>query len=164
MSVGIYSTIAKITSRKLVFAAVIVCTMITIGAVGFKYFEQFSWLDSFYTSAQTVTTVGYGDLAPTTAAGRIFAILLMLTGVGTVLFGLTLLAQAVIQSEMVMSLGNRRIIKEMEKLEGHYIICGAGRVGRRIIRSLERQNLPHVIIERSENRPSELDPTVRTSL
>lgn len=158
MSVGIFSTIAKITSRKLVFAAVIVCMMIAIGALGFRYFEQFSWLDSFYTSAQTVTTVGYGDLAPKTEAGRLFAIFLMLTGVGTVLFGLTVLAQAVIQSEMVVALSHRRKIKEMEKLEGHYIVCGAGRVGRRIIRSLERQNLPHVIIERSENRLSELDP------
>lgn len=158
MSVGIFSTLTQITRRKLIFASMIVCMMIALGAVGFRFFEQFSWLDSFYTSAQTVTTVGYGDLAPKTAAGRIFAILLMLTGVGTVLFGLTVLAQAVIQSEMVMALSNRRIIKEMEKLEGHYIVCGAGRVGRRIIRSLEHQKLPHVIIERNENRLSELDP------
>ena len=77
-----------------------------------------------------MTTVGYGDLAPKTVGGRIFAILLMLTGVGTVLFGLTILAQAVIQSEMVEALGHRRKLKEMEKLEGHYIVCGAGSVGR----------------------------------
>ncbi|CAN5481960.1 potassium channel protein [soil metagenome] len=158
MAVGIFSTFTQITRRKLVFAAVIVCVMIAIGAVGFRYFENFSWLDSVYTSAQTVTTVGYGDLAPVTPAGKGFAILLMLTGVGTVLFGLTILAQAVIQSEMVEELRQRRKLKEMEKLEGHYIVCGAGRVGRRIIRNLERQKLPHVIIERDENRLSELDP------
>ncbi len=158
MAVGIFSTLSQKTRRRLVFAALVVCIMIAIGAAGFRYFEQYSWLESFYTSAQTVTTVGYGDLAPKTEAGRLFAILLMLTGVGTVLFALTVLAQAVIQSEMVEALGHRRKIKEMEKLEGHYIVCGAGRVGRRIIRSLERQNLPHVIIERNENRLSEVDP------
>ncbi len=158
MTVGIFSTFTQITRRKLTFAAATVCVMIAIGAVGFRFFEQLSWLDSFYTSAQTVTTVGYGDLAPVTVPGRIFAILLMLTGVGTVLFGLTVLAQAVIQSEMVEALSQRRKLKEMEKLEGHYIVCGAGRVGRRIIRNLERQKLPHVIIERNESRLSELDP------
>ncbi len=158
MAVGIFSSFTEITRRKLAFAALIVAVMIAIGALGFRFIENFSWLDSFYTSAQTVTTVGYGDLAPVTAAGRVFAILLMLTGVGTVLFGLTVLAQAVIQSEMVEALSQRRKIKEMEKLEGHYIVCGAGRVGRRIIRNLEHQELPHVIIERNENRLSELDP------
>ena len=122
-----------------------------------RYFEQLSWLDSFYSSAQTVTTVGYGDLAPKTVGGRIFAILLMLTGVGTVLFGLTILAQAVIQSEMVEALSHRRKLKEMEKLEGHYIVCGAGRVGRRIIRSLERQGLAYVVIENNPAKLSELD-------
>ena len=132
--------------------------MIALGAAGFRYFEQFSWLDSFYTSAQTVTTVGYGDLAPKTAGGRVFAILLMLTGVGTVLFGLTILAQAVIQSEMVEALSRRRKIREMQELEGHYIVCGAGRVGRRIIRSLERQDLPYVVIENNSAKLSEIDP------
>ncbi len=94
MTVGIFSTFTQITRRKLIFAAAIVCVMIAIGAVGFRYLEQFSWLDSFYTWAETVTTVGYGDLAPVTVPGRIFAILLMLTGVGTVLFGLTVLGKA----------------------------------------------------------------------
>ena len=158
MNVDISSTLTQITRRRLIFASAIVFTMIAIGTAGFRYFEQYSWLDSFYLSAQTMTTVGYGDLAPATAAGRLFASLLMLTGVGTVLYGLTLLAQAVIRSEMVEVFGQRRKIKEMENLEGHYIVCGAGRVGRRIIRNLERQNLPHVIIERNEDRLSELDP------
>ena len=158
MTVDIFATLTQITRRRLIFASVIVFTMIAIGTVGFRYFEHYSWLDSFYLSAQTMTTVGYGDLAPTTAGGRVFASLLMLTGVGAVLYGLTLLGQAVIRSEMVNVFGKRRKMKEMENLEGHYIVCGAGRVGRRIIRNLERQKLPHVIIERNEDRLSELDP------
>ena len=160
MTVGILSTLSHIIRRRLAFAAVVVGIMIAIGAVGFRDFEEFSWLDSFYTSAQTVTTVGYGDLTPITKGGRLFAIILMLTGVGTVLYALTVLAQAVIQSEMVHDLDRRRKLKEMEKLEGHYIVCGAGRVGRRILRNLERQNLPHVIIERDEHRLSEVDQDI----
>ncbi len=160
MTVGILATLSHIIRRRLAFAAVVVGIMIVIGAVGFRFFEDFSWLDSFYTSAQTVTTVGYGDLTPITKGGRFFAIILMLTGVGTVLYALTVLAQAVIQSEMLHALDRRRKLKEMEKLEGHYIVCGAGRVGRRILRNLERQNLPHVIIERDELRLNEVDDGV----
>ncbi|MBP7416469.1 MAG: potassium channel protein [Pyrinomonadaceae bacterium] len=158
MTVGIFTTLTRLTRRRLIFASMIVIAMIAIGGAGFRYFEQDSWLDSFYFAAQTVTTVGYGDLAPVTPAGRIFAILLMLTGVGTVLYALTLLAQTVIQSEMVEVFDRRRKIKEMEKLEGHYIVCGAGRVGRRIIRNLQNQKLPHVILETDEKRLAELEP------
>lgn len=157
MAVGNLETLNGIARRKLIFVAFLVILMIMIGAAGFRLFEDYSWLDSFYTSAQTVTTVGYGDLTPITKAGRIFAIILMLTGAGTVLYALSVLAQAVVQSEMVEAFSQRRRVKEMEKLEGHYIVCGAGRVGRRIIRNLQDQGLPHVIIESAESKLSEID-------
>ena len=156
MAVGIFTTLTQLTRRRLIFALIIVIAIIAFGATGFRYFEQTSWLDSFYLSTQTVTTVGYGDIAPITPAGRVFAILLMLSGVGMVLYALTVLAQAVIQSEMVEAFSQRRKLKEMEKLEGHYIVCGAGRVGRRIIQNLQQQKLPHVVIETDEKRLSEI--------
>ncbi len=157
MTVGIFSILTQITRRRLIFASIIVIAMIVLGAVGFRYFEQFTWIESIYTSTQTVTTVGYGDFAPRTTAGRLFAIVLMLTGVGTVLYALTVLAQSVVQSEIVELFDQRRKIKEMGKLEGHFIVCGAGRVGRRIIRNLQHQKLPHVIIEADEKKLSELE-------
>lgn len=157
MDIRISSTFSQITRRRLIFAGFIVILMIVIGAIGFRLIEQFTWLDSFYTSAQTVTTVGYGDLAPTTALGRLFAIFLMLTGVGTVLYALTVLAQAVIQSEILEAFDLRRKLREMEKLEGHFIVCGAGRVGRRIIRNLQRQNMPYVIIENDEKKLADFE-------
>ncbi|MFZ1700410.1 MAG: potassium channel protein [Pyrinomonadaceae bacterium] len=145
-------TAVKIAKRRLLRAAAIVGLMIIIGAVGFRYFEDYSWLISFYVSVQTVTTVGYGDVTPLTQAGRSFSIILMLTGVGTVLYALTALAQAVLQSEIVELYGERRKLKEMEKLTDHYIVCGAGRVGRRIIRNLQRQGHSYVIMETDEKK------------
>lgn len=158
MNVGILAKLSHIIRRKLVFAMLIAALIIIVGATGFKYFEGFSWLDSFYTSVQTVTTVGFGDLTPVTKSGRLFAIMLMITGAGTVLYSLSVLAQAVIQSEMVHSLDRRRKLKEMEKLEGHYIVCGAGRVGRRILRNLEKQHQTHVVIEQDESKLKDVDP------
>lgn len=157
MSLALATNLGQIARRRLMLAAIVVVGMIVAGGAGFRYFEGFSWLDSFYTAAQTVTTVGYGDLAPVTPQGRFFAIILMLTGAGTVLYALTLLAQAVIQSEIVEAYGKKAKMKEIEKLRDHYIVCGAGRVGRRIIRNLQKQNLPHVIIENDERKLGELD-------
>jgi voltage-gated potassium channel len=141
---------------RLAFAAILIVSINVIGAIGIRWFEGFSWLDSFYTAVQTVTTVGYGDQAPTTSGGRVFAIVLMVSGAGTVLYALSALAQAVVQSEMVGGLGRRRRFKEMQKLNDHYIVCGAGRVGRRMIQNLQQQGLPHVIIENQESRIAEI--------
>ena len=144
-----------VKGRRLVFTSLLVAATIIIGAIGFRILERDEWLESVYMSVQTVTTVGYGDLAPKTQPGRLFAVFLMLTGVGTVLYALSILAQSVIQSELVDALSTRRKVKEMEKLEGHYVVCGAGRVGRRIIRHLAGQKMPFVVIESNERRLDE---------
>ena len=138
-------------------AASLVSGMIGSGTLGFRYIEGLGWIDSVYASVQTVTTVGYGDVHPQTPAGRVFAVFLMLSGVGLVLYALTVIAQAVLQSEIVEAMEERRKLRDMKQLEGHYIVCGAGRVGRRIIRTLQRERVPHVVIERNEDRVAHLE-------
>lgn len=143
---------SKQTRRKLVFTTFAIIFMISVGTLGFHYFENLSWIESIYVSTQTVTTVGYGDLTPKTPQGELFATIFMLFGVGTVLYSLTVLAQALIQSEILEALGKRRRKREMENIKDHFIVCGAGRVGRRIIQNLQKENLPFVIIERDEKK------------
>jgi len=157
---NILPELTKITRQRLVFATAAILSMIAVGAVGFHSFENLDWLDSVYIATETVTTVGYGDLPPRTPAGKAFASVFMLFGVGTVLYALTVLAQAVIQSEIVGAMSQRRKTKEMESLENHYVVCGAGRVGRRIIRNLQKQNLPFVVIERDERKVAEFTESV----
>jgi len=145
-------SLSKIIRRRLVYASAAIVSAISFGATGFYLIEGFSALDSIYLATETVTTVGYGDIAPKTPLGRVFAILFMLIGGGTVLYSLTVLAQAVIQSEIIEAFGAGRRTREMKKLENHYIVCGAGRVGRRIIRSLQKEKCQFVLIERDQKK------------
>jgi voltage-gated potassium channel len=128
---------------------------IVFGTVGFRMIEGWSFVDSFYVTVQTLTTVGYGDLPPRTLAGRGFAVFVMLIGVGGVALAASTIVQSVVQSEIVSTFGERRQSKRMSKLQGHYIICGSGRVGSHLVRDLQRAEAEFVIIENDGQRASE---------
>ncbi len=63
--------------------------VLLIGTAGYRIIEGWSFLDSFYMTVITLATVGYGEIHPLSIAGRIFTILLILGGVGTVIYILT---------------------------------------------------------------------------
>ena len=128
---------------------------VAIGTIVFHALEGWSIVDSLYVTAQTVTTVGFGDLAPQTVAGRVFATVFMMLGVGVVLYFLTSSVQSIVQSEMLSTFGHLRSIK-MSKLRDHFIICGAGRVGSHLIRGLKGVNDPFIVIEHDRNKVDEL--------
>ena len=129
---------------------------IGLGTVVFHRIEGWSILDSLYVTAQTVTTVGFGDLAPRTIRGRAFATVFMLVGVGIVLYALTSAVQSIVQSEMVATFGQRRLSRKMSKLRNHFIICGAGRVGSHLIRSLQGSDETFIVIESNSQKLSQL--------
>ena len=117
---------------------------ITLGTVVFHLLEGWSILDSLYVTAQTVTTVGFGDLTPRTPFGRAFAVVFMMASVGLVLYALTSTVQAIVHSELFARYGHSR---KMSKMRDHFIICGAGRVGSHLMRTLRAENGTFLVIE-----------------
>ena len=136
--------------------AIAVACAIGLGTVVFHRIEGWSILDSLYVTAQTVTTVGFGDLTPRTIWGRAFATVFMMVGVGIVLYALTSAVQSIVQSEMVATFGRRRLSRKMSKLRDHFIICGAGRVGSHLIRSLQGSDETFIVIESNAQKVSQL--------
>jgi len=122
---------------------------ILLGTVVFHLLEGWSILDSLYVTVQTVTTVGFGDLTPRTTIGRLFATFFMMLGVGVVLYALTSTVQSIVHSELFARYGHSR---KMSKLRDHFIICGAGRVGSHLIRSLRAIDGVFVVIESDQGK------------
>jgi voltage-gated potassium channel len=137
-------------------AVIAVVCAVALGTVVFHRLEGWSILDSLYVTAQTVTTVGFGDLTPRTIWGRAFATVFMMVGVGIVLYALTTAVQSIVQSEMVATFGRRRLSRKMSKLSHHFIICGAGRVGSHLIRSLQGSDETFIVIESNAEKVSQL--------
>ena len=131
-------------------SAALICVVL-IGTAGFHYIEHWSWFDGFYMVLTTLTTIGYGELHPLSPAGRYFNVAIIFTGVALVAMIIGALGKALMETEFNYVLGRRRMEREIGKLTGHYIICGAGRVGRAVARQLEGK-VPFVVIEHGADR------------
>ena len=60
----------------------LVVVIISGGAAFYRFVEDWSWVDSFYFTVITLTTVGYGDISPTTNGSKLFTIALIIVGIG----------------------------------------------------------------------------------
>lgn len=146
---------AKRTRLRLRYALFALLAAIVFGTIGFHLIEGWSLPESLYVTVQTLTTVGYGDVTPSSSAGRSFAVVIMLMGYAGVALAASTIVQSVVKSELVAAFGQRRQSKRMGKLHDHYIICGSGRVGSHLIRDLQSGGQSFVVIERDQQRAAE---------
>jgi voltage-gated potassium channel len=130
--------------------AVALLVVVLIGTAGFHLIEGWSWFDGFYMVVTTLTTIGYQELHPLSHVGRVFNVFVIVAGVSLVFLGIGSLTQALLEFELNSVFGRRKMEREIDRLTDHYIICGAGRVGRSAARELARKPAPFVIIENSE--------------
>ena len=136
--------------RNLRWIALAIAALFVLGTVGFHLIEGWPWFDAFYMVLITVTTVGYAEVHPLSHAGRIFNVAIILVGVGLLFLAIGAMAQVLLEFELLNVFGRRRMEREIERLKGHYIICGAGRVGRSTARELSERRAPFVIIETAQ--------------
>jgi voltage-gated potassium channel len=122
------------------------------GSAGFHFIEGWAWFDAFYMTLTTMTTIGYGEIHPLSHGGRIFNSFLIVFAVFAGGFTIATVSQALLQFEFGKAFGRRRMERELAKLSGHYIICGAGRVGRTVARELRARGQSIVFIEKNAER------------
>ena len=136
--------------RNVKFLAIAIITLMTIGTAGFHLIEGWSLFDGFYMVVTTFTTIGYQEVHPLSHAGRIFNVFIIGAGVALVFLMIGSLTQVLIESEFQQLFGRRKMEREIGRLTDHYIICGAGRVGRSVAHELMRKPAPFLIIENNE--------------
>src|SRR5690348_7909548 len=100
----------------------------------------------------TVSTIGAEPENKLSHYGRIFNVGLIVLGVGVVGFAIGTFTQAMIQFELDTFVGRRRMEKEISNLRDHIIICGSGRVGRRVATELADRNLSILMVDKDPLR------------
>src|SRR5450755_17396 len=116
--------------NRLLLIAISLVLIIAGGTIGFIVIDNYPPFDAFYMTIITVSTVGYAEVHPLSHAGRVFNSFLIFFGVTIMLLAVGGMTQVIIELELNQYFGKRRNKKMIDKLHGHYIVCGFGRVGR----------------------------------
>ncbi len=121
--------------------------VIAVGTVGYMLIEHWTLLDSLFMTVTTIFTVGYGEIHPQTGIGRVFTLIVIILGVGTILYGIGAMVEFVIGGQL-SGLFRRRVVKKrVDRLQGHYIICGYGRVGEAVAEQFKCDKAKFLVID-----------------
>jgi voltage-gated potassium channel len=122
-----------------------------VGTLGYHYLGRpdASWIDSFYMTFITVATIGYGETVDLShhPVGRLFTVLIALVGIGAMSYVFSKFVALLVDSDLNAALRTKRMEKQIDKLRGHYIVCGIGRVGTNVAMELLTTGRTFVVAE-----------------
>jgi len=149
--------------KRLYVALVLFLSVFLIGVAGFKAIggPEWSLLDAVYMTVITVGTVGYGETHDLGAnpAGRVFTAAYIILSLGTIAFAVTSITAFVVEGELKRMLGRRRMEKDISRLEGHDIVCGADETAQTIIQELLATRRDFVVVDPDRARLDKLAAT-----
>ncbi len=142
--------------KKLQYSLMILAGIIAFGTVGYMVIEGWGVTDSLYMTMITLSTIGFMEVHHMDTAGRIFTVVLILVGVGTVAYVFKTAIGIILEGEIREVLGRKKVNEKIKRLKEHYIICGYGRMGKHICSEFSTTGFPFVVIEK--------DPEVVTEI
>lgn len=137
--------------RRVAIGAGALCVVLGAGTVGY-WLLGLPPLKALYQTVTTVSTVGFRELFHLDAASEIFTIVLVLAGVGTVLYAFSELLEVLIEDTLTGLVGRRRMEHQLEQMRGHVIVCGWGRIGRVVAEHLVAAGKELVVVDLDAGR------------
>jgi voltage-gated potassium channel len=154
---GPLGSIAEMSpARRFVLALAGIVSLTAIGTTGYMLIERMSLIDALYMTVITISTVGFGEVKPLSAAGKLFTMGLIVFGVGNAFYLLAVVAELLIEGRLREYLGVTAMQRKIHELQEHVIICGFGRFGRVVAEELLRHSIPLVVIDPDPAKHEEL--------
>ena len=144
-------------TRHLAISIVLSLLILVTGTAGYMIIEDWRFLDAFYMTIITISTVGYREVNQVGDAGRLFTIFLVLIGVGFTFYVMAAVVQFMVEGRVRIIMGRRRLDKQIDRLKDHYIVCGYGRIGRVLCRNLQRTPHDLVVIDKNPDLVPAMD-------
>jgi voltage-gated potassium channel len=133
------------TIHQIKIASLLLVSVIVFGSIGYMVVEGWPFFDSLYMTIISITTTGYKEVHPLTMPGQMLTLFVIILGVVTIAYLGGRVAQLFIETYVFR---RRRMTKKLDALKDHYIICGFGRMGKKICAELDTNKADFVVIEK----------------
>lgn len=140
----------KLFRSKIYLALVLMLAVLLFGALGYRFIADYSWIDAFYMTIITVTTVGFSEVRPMGVEGKIFTVVLIVTSVFIVGFAISVITEYLLSRNSPQILKLKKVKNTIDKLSDHVVVCGFGRNGMQAAERLKAYKKPFVVIERDK--------------
>tara|TARA_R110000744_G_scaffold112718_1_gene211404 strand:- start:72 stop:1028 length:957 start_codon:yes stop_codon:yes gene_type:complete len=124
--------------------------VLAFGVLGYRFVSDYSWVDAFYMTIITVTTVGFSEVRPMGPEGKIFTIVLIVTSVFIFGFAISVITEFLISRNSLPLLKKKKMKNIIENLNQHVVVCGFGRNGMQAAEKLKAYKKPFVVIEKDK--------------
>ena len=123
-------------------------TVWAIGAIGFRVIEgdDWTWMDAAYMAVITMSTVGFEEVRPLSEMGRVFSMVIIVTGVGAFAYTFATLGEQLISGQLVSNLRQRGTLAMLRRLRGHHIVVGYGNTGSAVAAQLRAVKGARVVV------------------
>ncbi len=138
------------TLRRIVRIYLAAASLLAVGTVGFRLILGESWLDSFYRTVITASLNGL-DSPPQGWGAKLWTVAVVLGGVTIFAYVGAAVVEVIAGGILTGALAERRRRKAINDLRDHFIICGYGRVGRRVAQEFRAAGVPYVVLDFSED-------------
>jgi voltage-gated potassium channel len=137
--------------RKVLLLFLFLVILILFDTFGYMLIEGVKLLDALYMTVISITTVGYTEVFPLSAHGRLFTIWVIVSGLGTFFYIIGNIAETTFESNIRTILGRRKM-KLLLNMKDHVIVAGFGRMGEHVCRELSKMKIKFVVIENHIDR------------
>lgn len=132
-------------------ALFLVLLILIVGVAGYMLIEGYSFVDSFYMTIITVSTVGFREVQELSDLGKIFTSVLVITSLGTFAYAISIITTNFIEGEFSYFFQRRKLNSDLMNMKNHIIVCGFGRNGSQAVKELIIHNHPYIVIESSKD-------------
>ena len=141
---------------KIVLFVELLVLIVIIGIVGYIFIEGYTPINALYMTVITISTVGFGEVSELSSAGKVFTVFMIFSGITVGVYGLSSITTFLIEGELKKYIKDVKMKKKIYGLDGHYIICGVGETGSKIVEKLKSIKKDFVIIEKDEKNIEEI--------
>lgn len=137
-------------------ALMLVLLSFVIGVVGFMLIEEYSFLEAFYMTAITISTVGYTEVKPLSANGQLFTGVYIILNLGIFAYALSAFTSYVAHGEFFRKIHRNFIEQQISKMKNHIILCGYGKYGKEVVDNFLHHNIDFIVIEKNPQKIIEI--------